>query len=318
MTRIEATYRITTPMFCSGADQTRAELRLPSFKGVLRFWWRSLAWGRGLRDPKQLREAEARLFGSAGDDGQSKVLLRTVQPGGQVPVVEQRHFQQNTWQGYVGFGITDGQQRPTRHYVKPGTKWTILVLIRDEAVENLEQVRDAMLAVGLVGGMGARSRKGWGSLTLERLEIVADGKLADAPWRAPESREELRKSLRRLIPNGGKGDHLPAWTAVSGRASFAVGPVLNNPEAAHHYLAERYRTAVRSITPQNEREAFGLPRRDTKKRRASPVFLHVHEIPGGPAIPVATLLPAHFLADQANPAGGWRHLETFLNSVEDT
>ncbi|HID77150.1 MAG TPA: type III-B CRISPR module RAMP protein Cmr1, partial [Planctomycetaceae bacterium] len=46
MTVFEATYRIVTPMFCAGADEQRAELRLPSFKGALRFWWRSLMWGQ--------------------------------------------------------------------------------------------------------------------------------------------------------------------------------------------------------------------------------------------------------------------------------
>ena len=42
-TEIEATYRVVTPMFCGGAGAGSAELRMPSFKGVLRFWWRALA-----------------------------------------------------------------------------------------------------------------------------------------------------------------------------------------------------------------------------------------------------------------------------------
>ena len=42
---IRATYRITTPMFCGEANQ-QAEFRLPSFKGVLRFWWRAIKWTR--------------------------------------------------------------------------------------------------------------------------------------------------------------------------------------------------------------------------------------------------------------------------------
>ena len=47
MHTIEATYRINTPMFIAGAEQDKeAELRLPSFKGALRFWWRALAYGR--------------------------------------------------------------------------------------------------------------------------------------------------------------------------------------------------------------------------------------------------------------------------------
>ena len=33
-TTIEATYKIVTPLFGAGADPGRAELRLPSFKGV--------------------------------------------------------------------------------------------------------------------------------------------------------------------------------------------------------------------------------------------------------------------------------------------
>lgn len=44
-TTIEADYRAVTPVFCSGADPNKdAELRLSSFKGILRFWWRALAW----------------------------------------------------------------------------------------------------------------------------------------------------------------------------------------------------------------------------------------------------------------------------------
>ena len=63
-TTIEATYRIVTPMFCSGADQKSAELRVPSFKGALRFWWRSLMWGRVSR-VEDLQQKEAALFGAS-------------------------------------------------------------------------------------------------------------------------------------------------------------------------------------------------------------------------------------------------------------
>ena len=73
---IEATYRVVTPMFCGGADpERRAELRLPSFKGVLRFWWRALAWTRLDGDLGRIRREEDALFGSAGG-GRSRVLMR--------------------------------------------------------------------------------------------------------------------------------------------------------------------------------------------------------------------------------------------------
>ena len=46
METIEATFKVVTPMFMSGADQSQAELRTASIKGALRFWWRALAWER--------------------------------------------------------------------------------------------------------------------------------------------------------------------------------------------------------------------------------------------------------------------------------
>ena len=73
--RIDATYRVTTPLFCAGAVPSCAELRLPSFKGALRFWWRALAWPRCGGDLEAIRQQEDALFGSAGG-GQSRVLMR--------------------------------------------------------------------------------------------------------------------------------------------------------------------------------------------------------------------------------------------------
>lgn len=87
---ITATYRVTIPMFLGGVSEPETkehreqrfspdhpvELRLPSFKGALRFWWRALAWDR-CQDVNKLRRDEAVLFGSSDDDvGQSKVLMR--------------------------------------------------------------------------------------------------------------------------------------------------------------------------------------------------------------------------------------------------
>ena len=74
---ITAKYRVVTPMFLSGADQNHAELRLPSFKGALRFWWRALAAGRFNGDLTALRAAEDTLFGSTRT-GQSRVRMRIV------------------------------------------------------------------------------------------------------------------------------------------------------------------------------------------------------------------------------------------------
>ena len=65
---IEAAYQVVTPLFCAGADPKRPELRCASFKGVLRYWWRALAWRRFGGDLDAIRQNEeplAKLLGLA-------------------------------------------------------------------------------------------------------------------------------------------------------------------------------------------------------------------------------------------------------------
>jgi len=46
-----------TPLFMAGADGITPELRPPSFKGMMRFWWRAM---RADNDWKQLAKDEAK------------------------------------------------------------------------------------------------------------------------------------------------------------------------------------------------------------------------------------------------------------------
>ena len=49
-----------TPMFLAGADGQTPELRAPSIKGALRFWWRAMHGHLSLKD---LHDLEGKIFG---------------------------------------------------------------------------------------------------------------------------------------------------------------------------------------------------------------------------------------------------------------
>jgi CRISPR-associated protein Cmr1 len=51
-------------MFLAGADQSKAELRAASIKGLLRFWWRAL---QAEEDLENLRNRESQIFGSSDE-----------------------------------------------------------------------------------------------------------------------------------------------------------------------------------------------------------------------------------------------------------
>lgn len=351
-TPIEATYRVVTPLFGAGADSSRAELRLPSFKGVLRFWWRALAWSRCGGDLEKIKQQEDALFGSTGT-GQSLVLMRLVPPSG-LPTISigtvLTGSKSNTsvvGEGarYLGYGVMkafgrmpkDGRPgnkagQLTRACLRTPVEFTVQIRTRDLDQESLDSLTNALIAVGTLGGTGARSRKGYGSLVLRSLQING----ADR-WSAPETVDELRAAIAAFYSDG-MSDALPEFTALSRGARHVLlsadasesinlldlvgrelvrfrswgrnGQVLRNVPAERNFPKDHDLVAESANGRHPDRVAFGLPHNyyfsstrqsvqvkpDAKKldRRASPLFIHIHDC-GETPVAVVSFLPARFL-----------------------
>ena len=220
ITTVDATYRVVTPMFCGGADPKRsAELRLPSFKGVLRFWWRALAWGRLGGDLKRIHEQEAKLFGSgtggvgSAKGGQSWVVMRLgeVKPrpstigkgrvlgreGEEVPSGASPATRVGPGACYLGYGVMGafGQSagKLDRPCVVAPFDFTVQMRYRGLGSDEMKSLKSALIALGTFGGMGAKSRKGYGSLVLRSLSVDRN-----VDWRAPQTIDELDERIRRL------------------------------------------------------------------------------------------------------------------------
>lgn len=304
---LTAKYRVVTPMFLSGADQNHAELRLPSFKGVLRFWWRALAGERFGNDLQQLREAEDTLFGSIRS-GASRVSMRIGDK--QIKTQAQRKFAPNSWQSYIGYGLIDKPEQTSRTCIQPNSYFTVQLGYSRCEDDQCRSLRNALIALGLFGGLGSRSRNGWGSITLESLTGI------DEPWTAPTDKTALGGEIDRLLSTHAA---LQDWTAVTQTSVYAIGKSNSGSEAAHHWLAQQYQSTIKEIADKPQREAFGLPRknsgRNAEERRAGPILLHVHQPGEAQAIPLALFLPGRFLEKQNEPTGGWREPLRFIKSV---
>lgn len=332
-TTLTATYRIATPMFCAGANHCSAELRLPSFKGALRFWWRSLMWGK-VQDHHELREREAQLFGSSDSKaGQSKVRLRVVSKNLGNVEGPPNVFEKGGLLGahYLGYGVMEAfPSRPkktkagqlTRGMLDGGTFSIECRLSPLATVGQIDEVERALILLGTVGGLGAKARKGFGSLTLTEL-------------RRDEVRRQIStgpaERLRAVVENPPSG--LPEWTAWSSLARVVVaqssdvkravqlldlvgreqvrfrswgrnGNVLDKSSERNfpmdHDLSKGYRVPI----DYPSRVAFGLPHNygresvqpEAHGRRASPLFIHIDQ-PTADIAPTAVIifLPAMFL-----------------------
>ena len=139
MKQVTFTLRTLTPLFLAGADQTSAELRAPTFRGLMRYWYRALIGGMvgteatGL---KQVIEAESLLFGAT--DTASAVSLRVSQPScepkeftEQISRRDSTGKWQATGKGYLLWSmaksgnVNKGNLKPARWYFPPGTQFQV-------------------------------------------------------------------------------------------------------------------------------------------------------------------------------------------------
>lgn len=83
-TRIVVQCEIVTPLFSYGADGETPEIRMPSLKGIIRFWWRAANSYLGM---EQLKLRESLIFGGINKNsekkdkneiGKSKIQMRLI------------------------------------------------------------------------------------------------------------------------------------------------------------------------------------------------------------------------------------------------
>lgn len=153
-----------TPTFLSGAEQNRAELRVPSIKGELRWWFRVLG-------ANNVEERE--VFGGIAKNEQlsSKVIIR-------IRDIEEYHedlprFSQMSDFGYIYYfatvsGETKGDRVKKQAFFAPGTKFVMDILERPANPIPTEISRQrlalAILCFIRLGALGLRSTRGCGAL----------------------------------------------------------------------------------------------------------------------------------------------------------
>ncbi len=204
METIEATFRVVTPLFMSGADQTKAELRLPSIKGALRFWWRALAWGRLNGNLAEIREEENTLFGDS-DLGQSGVLMKLelIPPYPKQidigTVLKDNRDVVGEGARYLGYGVMEAfpsrikntlAGQLTRACLDAPFTFKIVMLLKAIKSEYRDELIRSIKVLGVFGAIGSKARKGYGSLSLLSL-WHKQGNATNELWYPPKNISEL-------------------------------------------------------------------------------------------------------------------------------
>ena len=345
MKRVEAKFQVVTPCFLGGADhEEEAELRLPSIKGVFRFWWRAWNYSQIAQDAinpneiiENLRDEEGKLFGSSDQDkGQSSLIMRfgaesqkPAEIGKNEILRDENRNTVGVGTRYLGYGVMNIKgklERPCLSRRKDSFypfEFTLQIGAREQ--KHLEDVLPALKLLGLLGGLGSKSRKGYGSLNL--IELKGDGV---GTWQKPANENEYQKQLSDLLKPtlGDDKEKEPEISAFSSNACICLIKFKSRNSAmevinSYGQEMQEYRRGKKG------KEVFGLPLKGEKlrnhDRRASPLFFHVHKI-GNEYVGVALLLRSQFLPKgekilanrkpvPANP--DWKVLTDFLDRICD-
>jgi CRISPR-associated protein Cmr1 len=200
-----------TPAFIGGANQ-QAELRPASFVGLLRWWWRAL---KGECNIEKLREEEVKIFGGIAKNLRkeeikmaSPVYLRVegeVSKGEDL-INEYRlswNFDKNrraligphAGVGYLYYSMVALNKR---EFIKADSRLRLTLIGKDDFLKHYIA---SLWALVFLGGVGARSRRGGGNLTVidyNPKDLVEDLEISFTPT------DNLREWLIENIKNAKK------------------------------------------------------------------------------------------------------------------
>jgi CRISPR-associated protein Cmr1 len=281
MAKLTLTLEVVTPLFLAGADGREPEMRPASFRGALRFWLRALLGAQMGNDVKALYEAESRVFGNT--NGASSIVVRTAAWNDSLKKGNRRvlpHSQQKT---FTQPALAEGSQFTLTLTARPGQQLPGAALA-------------ALLLLLNLGGVGKRSRRGFGSLRV--IEVEPEG--VDELWvKQPMDGEALAKHLQTVLNkaqslvnvSGGSpyvANALPDYPVLS--ADHALILVCKHPftHAKHPYgqaMVDFWLKVLRQSPFKENQDQFGYAKRiDVVKikksqrksiRRASPLILHL-------------------------------------------
>ena len=283
------TLELVTPAFLSGAnhdDPSGCDLRPATLRGQLRWWWRTMHAGH--LDPASLRQLETAIWGDSKTGGAVRIELEPLSPK-QGQRFDKFQFASVTDRcseygipnatdskkvaagiAYLAFGMDEAAKdhagnktRKQRFCMEQAAGWRIRLIARGMASYDsdsiLTQAKSALFLLARFGGVGSKSRNGFGSLQLFDAE-------SDSLQVCLDNASSFRTKPQSTKPMG--NCETSAFSAVAGNVAVLfpwsdVWTVLEQVGFAVQAFAISYKHRI-------TKQALGLPRLTKTSERFSP------------------------------------------------
>ncbi|MDY0132203.1 MAG: type III-B CRISPR module RAMP protein Cmr1 [Desulforegulaceae bacterium] len=165
-----------TPAFAMGADGEHAELREQTLNGLLRFWWRAFFGSDNL---DEMQEKESQIFGSTSNKSDLKIFISdksfqsqiaNIPKGASISVTSKGKSFSISIIEYLAYGLYEYKKGSgnvfTKGHIKENGKFNLNL---EFSKKYEKQILTSLFLLNKFGGIGSRSRNGFGSLNIKGL-----------------------------------------------------------------------------------------------------------------------------------------------------
>jgi len=253
-------------MFMGGADpHGQPELRAASIRGAMRFWFRAIA-GAIIDDPKEVYKLESEVFGNT--ERKSNVVVKVIK---QPKVREFNRCVDKRTINYIGYGLYGMGGKPSRKCLWGDAEFELEFPPR---CQNL--IGYTLWFIQKIGGLGARSRKGFGSVQISTSKNDLINKTLNLPFQqmlqSSYLKEHVKKALDKLVKDDLDFVSESAFPSLSPHL-FIYKLIMTNERDYRKLLGKInkiYRDLRRNLPPK-KRLYLGFSHGDN--RRSSPLYL---------------------------------------------
>jgi CRISPR-associated protein Cmr1 len=227
-TEIKLHLKTITPLFGGNAVtrtvNAKNPVRVSSIRGHLRFWWRATVGAR-FTTPTDLSVAETKIFGSTETPSPVQIRISQLQAGEEAPV---RDYQPNSAQNgpqatYFLFPFNENKrERLPAANGRKNVAFTLTVTLNGLEQKQQDELIQAIRAWLCFGGIGSRTRRGCGALTVTK----------DASHWLPDSQDMLKKWFQYAAQEGE-----PKTTLLAG-GTVLIGTTPSSAEACWQKLGK--------------------------------------------------------------------------------
>ncbi|MFZ1754209.1 MAG: type III-B CRISPR module RAMP protein Cmr1 [Caldilineaceae bacterium] len=225
-------YKLITPLYGGGVTPGEADpitiVRASEVRGHLRFWWRATRGGQFDGDLEKMRKAEEAIWGSAaGKDkpGPSEVtiVIRVLDRGQPFQATNRKGDSidnighPSSKFGYVAFPLRDSKHPVVLQDVEFELTLTYRKTLKlpFDKIEVKKEVNAAFWAWESFGGLGARTRRGFGAVQLEAIDNATVSQLLSA-----DTEDAINRFLKEHVVDGNWPQDVPHLSHAMHRCVF--------------------------------------------------------------------------------------------------